>query len=73
MEQVTGRFRREVEEVERIQEAVRQRQRRIARANLCACCAIIIQTTWRRHHAIAVAWERRRVKLGTLVLTWWRR
>ena len=73
MKQVTSRFRWEVEEVERIQELVRKRQRRIARANLCACCAIIIQATWRRHSARSVARERRRVKLGMLVLTWWRR
>ncbi|CAM9843909.1 unnamed protein product [Sphacelaria rigidula] len=73
MEIISNKFRGEIEEIERIQEVVRMRQRRLARANLRACCAIMIQTCWRRHRARVLARERRGAILGAMVNRWWTR
>ncbi|CAM9554128.1 unnamed protein product [Ectocarpus sp. 4 AP-2014] len=73
MEQMSDKFRWEVKEVKRIRNAVRRRQSRIAQANLRACCAIMIQATWRRYQAKLLAWARRGLKLGQILMRWWRR
>ncbi|CAM9360442.1 unnamed protein product [Ectocarpus fasciculatus] len=73
MEQMSDKFRWEVKEVKRIRNAVRRRQHRIAQANLRACCAIMIQATWRRYQAKLLAWARRGLKLGQILMRWWRR
>ncbi|CAB1101525.1 unnamed protein product [Ectocarpus sp. CCAP 1310/34] len=73
MEQMSDKFRWEVKEVKRIRNEVRRRQRRIAQANLRACCAIMIQATWRRYQAKLLAWARRGSKLGQILMRWWRR
>ncbi|CAN0527247.1 unnamed protein product, partial [Ectocarpus sp. 12 AP-2014] len=70
---MSDKFRWEVKEVKRIRNAVRRRQSRIAQANLRACCAIMIQATWRRYQAKLLAWARRRLKLGQILMRWWRR
>lgn len=73
MEQMSDKFRWEMKEIQRIQEVVRTRQRRVAQAKLRTCCALMIQTTWRGHRAKVLARERRGQYLARLLLWYWRR
>lgn len=72
MARMSNKFRWEVQELDRIQKRVRARQHRIAQANLCACCAIMIQATWRTYQAKMLARHRRGLKLGKMLVRWWR-
>ncbi|CAM9145043.1 unnamed protein product, partial [Hapterophycus canaliculatus] len=69
---MSDKFRWEVQEIERIQNAVRARQHRIAQANLRSCCAMMIQTTFRGFQARTLARERRGRRLGEMLVRWWR-
>lgn len=73
MEQMSDKFRWEVQEVKRMEKVVRARQHRIAHANLCACCAIIIQATWRTYQAKMLARKQRGLRLSMMLAQWWRR